>query len=995
MATDDPTKKVYDPTEKVYDPTETIRIGVFKQAINDLREIDVMPADLDIVKQEFEKAGYQIIENVPTERTSTLGALASGFTEGISYNTISEIFGGIGGDEVQKETEKQMTMEARERPAAKMLGELAGGVSSAALGSIAGGALGGAIGGPPGAVIGAVLGGGSTKLGPWAARGIGALTGATGGAVSAIAAKPMGEKDKLSAGDIATTVLGALLGAGSQHKVYRATDKEGQEFAAKVGDFKNTLGKTESLAKGASEYSRILKEAKIVEDINKLKESKLLSKDTLDTLPDMLLVHDPEKKVAYLKSKILEPLAKKEEEFLRTMPQNIEPNTDLDAVLNKIPNTPEYKRIKDYVLSLKELQEVSNTLGSLKPDNIMVDPQLNKLVIVDIGDIELKPINEIEKILKRPSALEALEEFEIPGTAATKTPEPLSSFAKMKGIEGEERILPAPEEKTAYGLLEKLGYRPIVGEKENVKLNDALQVISENNTIITSQIPRGRGAFGGVFEVAPKSAGDVIKPEDIKVAKLFREPNKKAVRKEIEVRKAIEDIRKDEKTPQIVKDSFVKSEAVEIDGVPIVIQEKLEKLPNNIRKQIDGSFWSQHKFYLRDKEKYPQEIDRKMKKLSPEVKQLLESLEYARLYHGLEWNDIKSANVMWDPKKKIPVIVDSGNFRQKIKPRSLGAAAAESPQQIEDATQVALAHFNKLKTEQPLSTLPKEKQIEEISQIPVYPANREVQQVSDVVLGQLGLRPLLQKGDVFTGNAYIDALTASKGKGSTADVYGALLPKKQISDTPDVGVEEIKRLFDDFETKDIEQAINQRFSPQEIKKMRDGFLLDTEEYVVKLHTPTKDEYLLETQLGELNARNAMEQARVSGKLSPETMEHIPPAKEITYIDQNTGNPFSAFIMPKMEKISDDLKTEINLKFPSNSGPDEYGQDVYIKDRTPENIASMSPDLQELYRALVDLKDKFGLHWYDVHFENIMRDPITKKLVVVDIGDFKYFPIKQE
>jgi serine/threonine protein kinase len=961
-----------------YDPTETIRIKVIKPEIGDYREIDVMPNELDVVKNAFIQQGYQVGETA-SEKTSTLGAFGGGILQGASLNFEEEIYGVLGGDEVQKEAEKQRKREERERPVARMAGEVVGSI----------------IGAP--AKVAGMTAKAASKLGPMAARGLGALTGAAEGAVSGIASKPMGEKDKLSAGDIATTVLGGLLGIGSRNRVYKATDKQGQEFAAKVGDFKNTLGKTESLVEGIKQYESILKEAKIVEDINKLKKSKLLTNDTLDTLPDMIFVHDPQKKVAYLKSKILQPLAKKEEEFLRTMPQNIEPNTDLDSVLNKIPNTPEYKRIKDYVLSLKELQEVSNSLGSLKPDNIMVDPQLNKLVIIDIGDIDLKPIKEIEKILQRPSALEALEEFELPGAPTTQTPKPLSSFAKMKGIEGEERILPAPEEKTAYGLLEKLGYRPIVGEKENVKLNDALQVISENNTIITSQIPRGRGAFGGVFEVAPKSAGDVIKPEDIKVAKLFREPNKKAVRKEIEVRKAIENIRKDEETPQIVKDSFVKSEAVEIDGVPIVIQEKLEKLPNNIRKQIDGSFWSQHKFYLRDKEKYPEAIDRKMKKLSPEVKQLLESLEYARLYHGLEWNDIKSANVMWDPKKKIPVIVDSGNFRQKIKPRSLGAAAAISPQQIEDATQVALAHFEQVRKKQP-KTFGKmqmpgiKKQLENLGIIGGLGKKQEITSeelnVIKKVFPELGLEPVLQKGKVF--DPYTDlskpAMTSRVGGGITADVYSAAVPRSSV-----VSPEQAQKAAEDLATIKPEDFTNLiKLAEAKTQAPKEGLMLDTEQYVVKIPHPSRGRSMAdirEYQENEIGIRQALEEARKTGTVSAETMEHFVPTRLIDFQNPIDNDYYTAYVMPKLEPIPQDLYMEIMREFPTSFDPPM--RNAYKLE--PYHISKLSKQAQDLFKALEDIRDKIGVYWVDLHGGNVLLDPKTNKLVVIDPGHFMHFP----
>jgi len=189
-----------------YDPTETIKIKVIKPEIGDYREIDVMPNELDVVKNAFIQQGYQVGE-IASEKTSTLGAFGGGILQGASLNLEEEIYGVLGGDEVQKEAEKQRKREERERPVARMAGEVVGSI----------------IGAP--AKVAGMTAKAASKLGPMAARGLGALTGAAEGAVSGIASKPMGEKDKLSAVDVIAPVLGAAGGAAftKGKKVYRGT----------------------------------------------------------------------------------------------------------------------------------------------------------------------------------------------------------------------------------------------------------------------------------------------------------------------------------------------------------------------------------------------------------------------------------------------------------------------------------------------------------------------------------------------------------------------------------------------------------------------------------------------------------------------------------------------------------------------------------------------------------------------------------------------------
>lgn len=911
MATDDPTKKVYD-------PSETIRIGVFKEAINDLREIDVMPADLDVVKQEFKKAGYQIIENVPTERTSTLGAFGGGLLEGLTYNTTSEIFGELGGDEVQRETEKQMTMEARERPAARLAGEVVGSIIGA-----------------PGKVAG-LTAKAASKLGPMAARSLGALVGATEGAVSGIAAKPMGEKDKVSLLDTLAPALGAVGGA--------ALTKGGKP----TKPLKETLADPAAQVEKAKEIIARRKSEGVYRDVN------VVNNEIVDQQKKPLKV--------YRGSRVDDPFSTKE------------------------------KRQNEFFY-FSDNPTIAKTYSGEKGFITNATLEMSKPFIVDAqGSFYKNILVETKQGLKEMSA------------------DQIARSAKKAGYDGViiKNVQDAgPKTKLYLNPEESLGTNFIVFDKKNVikPKTTSLKAIEEATGLKNISL-LGVGSQNKVWKGKDPASGKefAIKWGSLK-ENMFEYAN--LVGKEIPIVKQIQEIKNAGiLTPQesaVLPDFGVKS--FEEPPIALLKSKVLQPLTGDekeVVKQVIPEDVASNTIIDIDK------IDPNF----PRVKELAQSLMgLKRVTNNI--GSLNTDNLMVDPDLNKIVIADIGDIkfkptdRMNIFPDTSGGpkpppvGPPEPPKggdiPIPTTEDVALSHFESLRRQQPKTFGMKQKPTvsSTLKQLgiltgadPSQKLTNEELNVIKKIFPELGLDPVFQKGRLF--DPFLDlprpAATSYVGGGITADVYGAAVPRSSVV-TPQQAQKAAQDLAE-IKPEDFTNLI--KLAEQKALAPKEGLMLDTEQYVVKIpHSSKGRGYadIREYQENEIGIRQRIEEARQTGIVSPESMEHFVPTRLIDFQNPIDKDYYTAYVMPKLEPLPPELYTEIMREFPTSFDPPM----INAYKLEPYHIKQLSPQAQELFKALEEIKDKAGIYWVDLHGGNVLIDPKTNKVVVVDPGHFMHFP----
>lgn len=688
------------------------------------------------------------------------------------------------------------------------------------------------------------------------------------------------------------------------------------------------------------------------------------------------------------------------EEIEQVIPKKITKDTKINT------KNIENPIVLEFAQSLEDLKRVANEIGEVKRSNLVYDAELNKIMFPNADNIKFKTPQEFQSTrLTEQSALdEALKSFEKrPSSAAptpsapqvpTEPPKEVMNLANLLNVKQNIDVLPTIQERTMANFMEQLGVKPIYSAKQDVVLPGT---ISRGQTrfevrkgpVITSQIKEGRGAFGSVHEAARKGVEQVINPEDVDVIKLFsglkgRKQNVDI--QEIGVRRGIEEVRQSNKVPQEVMDHFIPSETiyqqVGDEYFSAVIMPKLQPLPAKLKKEM----YKFPKNYVDSVENLKLE---KFDEWPTEFKDLYNALEEARIKGGVQWDDIHSGNVMWDPQKNKIVVVDVGNF--VYAPGSVGSQPGtrrgmfgNDPNELaqkkessfdvdideeqfkqDEAFRRALQHFEK--------------------QAP------EGIDVTQQVAPQKNLSEYLRNIALEENPVVAKWLQRDEDK----------LPFTPMSVVPSRDEENIINALEQIGYKPVSQTkfnvkvpitpqfpgdwnyprpkTTTSFSSQVGRGVQGGVF-----EVVPPNAASVDDIRVikgltgRTAAKERNIRNLIEEIRASNILPEEVMDSIVKS-EIKNLQTSTGK-VPVVVMPKLQPLPTKLYDEM-VDFPRDID-DFLKKSMFYKHQ-------ISKEIKDLLLDLIEIQEKTKLAWRDVHEENVMWDPVKKKIVVVDPGLFMY------
>lgn len=935
--------KYTDPKEEnvnYYAPDETIRLRVSKPEIGDMREIDIMPRDLDVVKNSFIQQGYQVTP-IASDKTSTLGTFLGGVLQGASLSSEEELYGVIGGDEVQKEAEKQRQREMEERPLARIGGEVVGSL----------------IGAP--ARIEAATAKAASKLGPVASRAVGALKGGAEGAVETVASKPMGEKEDITWGDIVVSGIGAALGGLLPPKNVKVD--------------KRTINSVKENVKDAYEEGNInIEQAKQLVD----------QLDELDVAGSIVYI-DPKK----LQTQI-------EEANKKGLP--VFQYREKPPLVREDPNNMwDRWRHSATTFFIKEKQEVPPSILQYIVDNVSTN-KLPRETLDQASGVMKIPREETVAWLQKVSGSLPTKPLDQLGRQRMKTLfglndeqiNKINSFFQNAGedlrILGGNRVnvgSPSPQDKIIGEPFRRQG---MFGSGEKPSLEEEMKSVG-----LTIGDQLGAGSQNKVYRATT--------PEGRQIAVKWGSMNENPmgyfnlVRKEIPI---VENIRKIKQEGVLsAKESAILPDFdFEKKGKIALLKSKplLPLLPDDadeIRQIIPETITKDTPLPLSQDQIF-----------NPRVFELAQSLEGLKRVTN-KMDSISPSNLMLDPDLDKIVIVDIGDidFKPIEEIKKIKSLEEEATSLLLGTEQARKQFAGQPITQDPVERVELLRTLKGID--PKYIIPQESEQLTlQKVIPELGVKPVFTTGNVWDPLTDLKkpGITSYIGSGWTADVYGVLpdlnLPKI-TTEQIEKGTEKLNNFLSNIGSGDLEKQIKQAFnvSADKIKPGNEGLLVSSGEYVVKI--PNRSRRIADMrnmQDNEVGVRLKIEEVRNSNILPPEVMDHFVPSRNIDYQDPIDRSYYTAYVMPKLKPLPRGLDFEMNRGFPGSHDPAKYMGDPF----DPQKIAKLHPKLQELLNALIQAKDKAGILWDDLHGGNVMWDPVKQKIVVIDPGHFRIKNISQ-
>lgn len=937
--------------------------------------------------------------------TSKIGATEAFFDnilQGVTYNFEDEIYGVLGGEEVGKEAEKERKEQMEKHPVASIAGQLAGGLLTG--GTVLKGASLGLKG----------LQAAGKAVSPWATRGIGALIGATEGAVGGIGVKPQGKKDEFTWGDVFFTGLGGLLGGimppgmrvdrqGVQVLKNNADDlvDEGRITTQQANELKEQLDNLTRQAEVEYIQPNVLQ--------REIEETPGLFKFEIRQEPTRQAVgRDLQRGIERWKWVLVDDIRRTLPNIPPAVPQFILDNTPM----NKLPIAFDQATGRARFQGNEWRREFVDLLSQGKPDDLKMrklqnltgidtDTQNRINLFYDRASPDLQNFGKIKTAYGEPSPQDKIINLNEPpssgnlprsGGAAIN-----ENFPETPGLAEQVELPPVDEEKLWKAIFDKATQKEIEKVPGQPLQVDLLEDLQRRRPEIEARELQKIEKAKDITEVveAPQPGFSEYTLYDYKATPEVAEATKQKALKTFDPRITPEGSKRLTDFDREVIDSLSKNGLRPTSVLGVGDNNKVLEVINDKTREVwaakIGSFYDKtkrnsynnllqetqklkafqealetgvipfggaetviqrhlptFKFIHKPEEGFIAALSPRLEPLTDAEKQMFKDVEWPKSFDEIK-EPLLDQRVFRDQRLKSFKDALFGLYRYTgIKFGDLHIDNIMKNPYTKEYVVADIGGFDF-----PPNLMGK------VKNLPLFRVGAEEGDIAtkitpgieerslQEVMWRMGLEPVqTPKRDVVVTDSMLNrptrdpspVLTSQLGSGAFGTAYEAI-PTEVIREAIQTG----------------------------------KGIAPTENKVVKVLRPVIDPRTQE--MDEIDVRKIIEQLRQSDTVSKEVMDVLVTTERFGSIDTPYGVA-QTMIMPKMVPLTEQERRMFARNFPNN--PRVIRQ---------QYIAGLNEPAKDLLRKLEEFREKTGIVWSDVKSDNVMKDPVTGKYIVIDLGNF--------